>query len=99
MTKNPRDEREWTNVDLQGDPEGYKAARCARKADQVKEREGAAYKDDLRRFTEAFVGAGGARKDAEGVFKARRTSRQPRPLEEPRRAHRRQPTSTVGKPL
>jgi hypothetical protein len=29
MTKNPRDHREWTNVELEQDPQGYLAAQEA----------------------------------------------------------------------
>ena len=29
MTKNPRDHREWTNLELEADPEGYLAAQQA----------------------------------------------------------------------
>lgn len=72
MTKNPRDHREWTNVELQHDSAGYLAAQKAYHEDQAKAREEAFYKDDLRRFTQAFVAAGGEAKDAERAFKASR---------------------------
>ncbi len=72
MTKNPRDERQWTNVDLQGDPDGYKAARAAREADKEKARKEAIYQDDLRSFTKAFVASGGEAQEAGRMFKTRR---------------------------
>jgi hypothetical protein len=33
MSRNPRDHREWTNKEVEADPQGYLAAQAARRAD------------------------------------------------------------------
>jgi hypothetical protein len=72
MTRNPRDHREWTNKELERDPEGYLAAQSARRKDQDAQEQKRRGADDLERFTEAFVAAGGSRADATAAFKAHR---------------------------
>ena len=72
MTKNPRDYRVWTNRDAQQDPQGYRAAQEAYHEDQAKAKEERLYRDDLAHFTETFVAAGGAEKDAEAAVQQQR---------------------------
>jgi hypothetical protein len=72
MTKNPRDERVWTNRELQEDSAGYLAAQQARRKDEALAEQTRRDADDLERFTEAFVAAGGKESDARAAFKARR---------------------------
>jgi hypothetical protein len=72
MTKNPRDERVWTNRELQEDSAGYLAAQQARREDEALAKQKRRDADDLERFTEAFVAAGGKESDARAAFKARR---------------------------
>jgi hypothetical protein len=68
VTKNPRDPRQWTNLEIAEDAQGYLAAQDAfgadREAEQIRRRE----VDNLSRFTESFVRAGGKRQDAEQAF-------------------------------
>ncbi len=59
MTKNPRDHREWTLEEVEEDSAGYLAAQAIYHEDREKAAEQRAYEDDLERFTEAFVAAGG----------------------------------------
>jgi type VI protein secretion system component VasF len=65
VTKNPRDPRQWTNMEIAKDAQGYLAAQDAFRADrdaaQIRRRE----VNDLNRFTESFVRAGGRREEAE----------------------------------
>jgi hypothetical protein len=72
MTRNPRDEREWTNKELEEDSAGYLAAQAARRKDEAAAEQKRRDADDLERFTEAFVAAGGSRSDAATAFKAHR---------------------------
>ena len=72
MTTNPRDHREWTNKELEQDPEGYLAAQAARRKDEDAQEQKRRDADDLERFTEAFVAAGGSHADATAAFKAHR---------------------------
>jgi hypothetical protein len=72
MTRNPRDERDWTNKELEADPKGYLAAQAARRKDEAAEQQRKRDADDLERFTEEFVAAGGSRYDASAAFKAHR---------------------------
>jgi hypothetical protein len=75
MTKNPRDERVWTNSEVQEDAQGYLAAQQARReneeAEQAKRRE----RDDQDRFVEEFVAEGGERADAVKVWREIRNER------------------------
>ena len=75
MSKNPRDHREWTNEEVQEDAAGYLLAQERYLADQQREQEERRYQDDLARFTEAFIAAGGEEKAAEPAFKAARNER------------------------
>jgi len=72
MTKNPRDERVWTNIEVQEDAQGYLAAQKRRwqdeEAEQIKRRE----EDNKARFTEEFVTAGGDPDEAILVWKTLR---------------------------
>jgi hypothetical protein len=70
MTRNPRDEREWTNKELEADSAGYLAAQAARRKDEAAAEQKRRDADDLERFTEAFVAAGGTRSDAGAAYKA-----------------------------
>ena len=38
MTKHPRDERRWTNREIEGDAAGYRRAQEARREDEAAER-------------------------------------------------------------
>ena len=75
MTKNPRNHREWTNEELEQDSAGYLAAQEAYREDREKADHQRREKDDLERYTEAFVEAGGNRSDAPAAFKAERNRR------------------------
>jgi hypothetical protein len=74
VTKNPRDPRVWTNMEIARDAQGYLAAQDAFRADrdaaQLRRRE----VDALNRFTESFVRAGGQRSDAEEAFWSQRNT-------------------------
>jgi hypothetical protein len=74
VTKNPRDPRQWSNTEIAKDSQGYLAAQQAfredRDAAQIRRRE----VDDLNRFTESFVRAGGKREDAEEAFWSKRNT-------------------------
>jgi hypothetical protein len=72
MTKKARDHTVWTNKELEADPAGYRAARDAHREDQDAAERKRRYDDDLARFTEAFVAAGGDRSAAPSAFKAAR---------------------------
>jgi hypothetical protein len=75
MTRNPRDEREWTNKELEADSAGYLAAQAARRKDEAAAEQKRRDADDLERFTEAFVRAGGNKSNAEAAYKADRNAR------------------------
>jgi hypothetical protein len=75
MTKNPRNHCVWTNVEVQEDAAGYLLAQERYHADQQREQEERRYQDDVARFTEAFVDAGGHEADAKAAFKASRNER------------------------
>ena len=72
MTRNPRDHRDWTNIEVEEDPQGYLAAQEARRKDEAAAEQKKRDADDLERFTEAFVAAGGNKSDAAQAFKAHR---------------------------
>jgi hypothetical protein len=75
MTKKPRDHRTWTNKEIEEDSEGYLAAQVAfaedRDAAERQRRDG----DDLARFEEAFVRAGGTKSEAPAAYKAHKNRR------------------------
>ena len=75
MTRNPRDEREWTNRELQDDPQGYLAAQQARREDEALAEQTRRDADDLEHFADAFAAAGGDRSDARAAFKKHRADR------------------------
>jgi hypothetical protein len=75
MTRNPRDEREWTNKELEADSAGYLAAQAARRKDEAAAEQKRRDADDLERFTEAFVRAGGNKSDAEVAYRAHKNER------------------------
>ena len=99
MTRNPRDHRAWTNKELEQDPQGYLAAQEAFRKDRAKAEEERIYKSDLAHFTETFVAAGGAEKDAEAAFKAQRREQAAAAAraaaEHAMQAHRRHVTNTL----
>jgi hypothetical protein len=68
VTKNPRDPRTWTNIEISKDAAGYLAAQDAfredRAAADLRRREDY----DKSRFTESFIRAGGKREAAEEAF-------------------------------
>jgi hypothetical protein len=72
VTKNPRDPRVWTNIEIAKDAQGYLGAqqtwRDDREAEQLRRIEA----DDKSRFTESFVRGGGKREDAEQEFERKR---------------------------
>ena len=72
MTKNPRDERVWTNPELEDDSAGYLAAQQARREDGALAEQTRRDADDLERFADAFAAAGGNRSDARAAFKKHR---------------------------
>jgi hypothetical protein len=69
MTKDPRDPNRWTNREIEPDSEGYLAAQAAhaenREEGECQRREA----DDLARFTERFVEAGGKSSEAAPAFR------------------------------
>jgi hypothetical protein len=75
MTKNPRDERVWTNRELQEDSAGYLAAQQARREDEALAEQTRRDADDLEHFADAFAAAGGDRSDARAAFKKHRADR------------------------
>jgi hypothetical protein len=75
MTKNPRDERVWTNIEVQEDAQGYLAAQLRRRQDEERELQRRREADDRDRFTEAFVAEGGDPDDAKAVWKEIRNDR------------------------
>jgi hypothetical protein len=70
MTKNPRDERVWTNIEVQEDSAGYLAAQQRRREDAEAEVAKRREENDKARFTEEFVAAGGDRDEAVRAWKA-----------------------------
>ena len=72
MTKNPRNHREWTNEEIEQAPQGYRAAQEAYRNDKAAREQKRRDEDDLKRFTEAFVAAGGSAEAAPAAFKALR---------------------------
>ena len=72
MTKNPRDHNAWTNAEIQEDSAGYLAAQQAYREALAAETQRRRDADDLERFTEAFVAAGGDKGVAAAAFKAHR---------------------------
>jgi hypothetical protein len=68
VTKNPRDPRVWSNVEIAKDGAGYLAAQDAFRSDRQAADQLRREDDDKSRFTEAFVRAGGKRSDAEAAF-------------------------------
>jgi hypothetical protein len=72
MTRNPRDHTVWTNRELEQDPQGYLAAQEAYREHKATEEQKKRDADDLERFTEAFVAAGGNKSDAAAAFRAHR---------------------------
>jgi len=72
MVKNPKNHREWELKEIEEDSQGYLSAQAAYHEDKERAGERRAYEADLDLFREAFVAAGGDRKDAEAAFKAHR---------------------------
>jgi hypothetical protein len=72
VSKNPKDHRDWTLKEVEEDPNGYLAAQGTYHEEKKREREERAHQDDLERFTETFVAAGGEERDAEAAFRAHR---------------------------
>jgi hypothetical protein len=75
MTRNPRDHREWSNKDVEQDPQGYLAAQEAYREHKATEEQKKRDADDLKRFEEAFVQAGGSRTDAAAAYRAHKNQR------------------------
>jgi hypothetical protein len=72
MTMNPRDHREWSNKEVEENPQGYLAAQEAYREHKATEEQKKRDADDLERYTEAFVAAGGNKSDAAAAFRAHR---------------------------
>ena len=70
MTKNPRDERVWTNFEVQEDAQGYLAAQQARREDAEAEEAKRREDNDKARFIEEFVTEGGDPNDAAAMWRA-----------------------------
>ncbi len=64
--------KEWTNKDIERDPEGYLEWQRKERERKAAEQEKRRADDDLKRFTEAFVAAGGSKSDATAAWKAHR---------------------------
>jgi hypothetical protein len=75
MTKNPRDERVWTNSEVQEDAQGYLAAQIKRRQDEEAEQQKRRDADDKARFVEEFIAEGGNQADAAAVWKEIRNER------------------------
>jgi hypothetical protein len=75
MTKNPTDHRDWTLEEVEEDPNGYLSAQATYHEERAEALERRAHEDDLERFTETFVAAGGEKRDAEAAFRAHRRER------------------------
>lgn len=73
--KDPRNPRTWSNVQIEQDPDGYVLAQEAFRQDREEARRQARESDDLRRFTEAYVAAGGRRSEAASAFTEQRDQR------------------------
>jgi|SRR5215213_8814103 len=72
MTKKPRDHRTWTNKEIEEDSEGYLAAQVAFAEDRDAAERQRREADDLARFAEAFVNAGGSKNEAGAAYKVMR---------------------------
>jgi hypothetical protein len=70
MTKNPRDERVWTNIEVQEDAQGYLAAQQRRREDAEAEVAKRREESDKARFIEEFVAEGGEPDDAAVMWRA-----------------------------
>jgi hypothetical protein len=66
--KDTRNPNRWSNQQIQADTEGNLAERLLRREDRAACAAPRREVDNLRRFTEAFVKAGGKRQDAEQAF-------------------------------
>jgi hypothetical protein len=72
MTKDPKDPRKWTNVEIENDSDGYLEAMANYREEQEKGQRQARYDADLAQFTQQYVAAGGDESEAEEAFKAHR---------------------------
>ena len=72
MTKDPRNPRTWSNVQIEQDPEGYVAAQQAYRDDRESSDRQRQEADDERRFTDEYVRNGGRGRDAAAAFRAHR---------------------------
>jgi hypothetical protein len=65
MTRNPHDHREWTNKELEQDPQGYLAAQAAYNENREAERRRGLEEADRQDFERPFVAAGGTKSESD----------------------------------
>lgn len=70
--KDKKNPNRWTNVEIEGDPDGYIAAQRAYREEQEKTRRQAMYAADEASFTREFVRNGGERSKASQAFRDHR---------------------------
>jgi|SRR5215211_196313 len=75
MTKHPRNHTLWTNAEIEEDAQGYLRAQAAYDADRDEADRQRRAADDLARFAEAFVNAGGQENEAGAAYKAHKNRR------------------------
>jgi hypothetical protein len=60
----------WTNLDIQDDPQGYLEWQKQEREREARELQKRRDEDDLKRYTEEYVAAGGSRNDAAAAWRA-----------------------------
>ena len=65
----------WTNRDVERDPQGYLALQRKEREDREREAAKQCEADDLARFTRTFVANGGSEADAKAAYKALKNER------------------------
>jgi hypothetical protein len=65
MTRNPHYHREWTNKELEQDPQGYLAAQAAYNENREAERRRGLEEADRQDFEHQFVAAGGTKSESD----------------------------------
>ena len=70
--KNAKNYREWTNQEIEDDPQGYVRAQQATRRHEARESARAAEEADKHRYVTAFVAGGGTRYAAAEAYEAHR---------------------------
>ena len=72
--KNAKNYREWTNQEIEDDPQGYVRAQQATRRHEARESARVGEEADRRAYEDAFIEAGGSRRAASEAYEAHRST-------------------------